>query len=52
MGYGIKLPACVYSGIGSIGDMKTIVKQESAKKVKCWYLQTREWQEQDFFKSF
>ena len=33
MGYGIKLPACVYSGIGSIGDMKTIVKQESAKKV-------------------
>lgn len=33
MGYGIKLPACVYSGIGSTGDMKTIVKQESAKKV-------------------
>lgn len=33
MGYRIKLPSCVYSGIGSIEDVKTIVKQESAKKV-------------------
>lgn len=33
MGYGIKLPSCIYSGIGSMEDMKTIVKQEAARKI-------------------
>lgn len=32
MGYRIKIPSCVYSGIGSIEDIKTIVNQEKAKK--------------------
>lgn len=32
MGYQIKIPSCIYSGIGSIEDMKTIVRQESVKK--------------------
>ena len=32
MGYQIKIPSCVYSGIGSVEDMKTIARQESVKK--------------------
>lgn len=33
MGYRIKLPSCVYSGTGSIEDIKNIVEQEAAKKI-------------------
>ncbi len=33
MGYRIKLPSCIYSGTGSIEDIKNIVKQEAAKKI-------------------
>ena len=32
MGYQIKIPSCVYSGIGSVEDVKTILKQEASKK--------------------
>lgn len=32
MGYQIKIPSCVYAGIGSVEDVKTILKQESSKK--------------------
>ena len=32
MGYQIKIPSCVYSGVGSVEDVQTILKQESAKK--------------------
>ncbi|MCD8023849.1 MAG: iron-containing alcohol dehydrogenase, partial [Lachnospiraceae bacterium] len=32
MGYQIKIPSCVYAGIGSIQNVKDIVKKESAKK--------------------
>ncbi len=32
MAYRIKIPPCVYSGIGSIEDIKTIVNKESARK--------------------
>lgn len=32
MGYQIKIPSCVYAGIGSIEDVKTILEQESSKK--------------------
>lgn len=32
MGYQIKIPSCVYSGMGSIEDVQTILKQESAKQ--------------------
>lgn len=32
MAYQIKIPSCVYSGVGSVEDVQTILKQESAKK--------------------
>ena len=32
MGYQIKIPSCVYSVMGSIEDVQTILKQESAKQ--------------------
>ena len=33
MGYRMKLPSSIYSGTGSIEDIKNIVKQEAAKKI-------------------
>lgn len=33
MGYRIKLPSCIYSGTGSIQDIKNIVQQEATKKI-------------------
>ena len=32
MGYQIKIPSCVYAGVGSIEEIGTILKQESSKK--------------------